>query len=354
MLGRPPPRAAAGRRLVLASCISIALGGRATAAEPEAAPAPPAPVAAPSGPHAPELGLAWQAPEGCPTALDVETQFVRLLGGATRTPSGKHIEASALVRSSSPDHWSLELATTLDGAPGRRNLTGDSCGSVSSAAALILALMIDPAAAERALLAPTPRASEPPAPTPRAPEAVVRAAPPPEPSAVSPYARAYGGAVVHLLPDPAPAAGVALGASRRWLAAELSFVATTERRVSATPFAGGDFRLLVGGARACGALGGLRVVWQLCAGGELERLTGTGIATPAQTQTVLMGAGTAGLLVTVPLGARFGLTLDAGGALRVYHPGYCAFCAPQQQTGTPVFRIPSTSAFAAGGLLIRI
>jgi hypothetical protein len=345
-----------GRRLALVPLIALGLAGWARAAEP-ASPSP-APAAAPEvreAPHAPELTLAWQAPADCPSALDVETQFVRLLGGATRTPSGKHIEASALVRSSSPDHWRLELATTLEGAQGRRSLTGDSCASVSSAAALILALMIDPAAAERALLAPPTRAPEPAPPTPpRAPEAVVRAAPPAEPSPVRPFARVFGGAVVHLLPDPAPAAGFALGASRRRLAAELSFVATTDRRVSATPSAGGDFHLLVGGARACGLLGGRRVEWRLCAGGELEWLSGTGIASPAQTQAALMGAGTAGLLVSVPLGARFGLALDLDGALRLYHPGYCAFCALQQQTGTSVLRVPSTSAFAAAGLFIRI
>jgi hypothetical protein len=346
MPGRPPTRAAACR-LALA-CATLALcGGRARATET-------ATPAAHEVPHAPELTLAWQAPASCPSSLDVETQFVRLLGGATRTPSGKHIDASALVRAPSADHWSLELSTTLDGAPGRRSLTGDSCASVSSAAALILALMIDPAAAERALLAPPAHAPEPP-PPPLAhpPEAVVAAAPAPEPPPVRAFARLLGGAVVALLPEPAPAAGLAVGARRRWLAGELRLVATTERRVNATPDVGGDFRLLVAGARACGALGGRAVVWQLCAGGEIERLTGHGVASPAATDSALMGAGTGGLLVTVPLGARVGLSLDVDGALRLYHPGFCAFCTTTMP-GTPIFRVPVASAFAALGFFVTI
>ena len=113
--------------------------------------------AEPEVPVAPELTLTWQAPAGCPAPVDVEAQVARLIGGPSRLPSGKHIDATAVVRSSSPDRWSVELATSMDGAVGRRNLAGDSCASVSSAAALILALMIDPAAAERAILAPPTR-----------------------------------------------------------------------------------------------------------------------------------------------------------------------------------------------------
>jgi hypothetical protein len=219
--------------------------------------------------------------------------------------------------------------------------------------------MIDPAAAERALLAPAPPApptENPPGPAPRGPTVVI-AKPAPEPRALHGFARVFGGAVVALLPSPAPAAGVAVGARRRRLAAELTFVATDEQHVTAgggsvTP-ASGNFRLLVGGARGCGALGGHAVVWQLCAGGELEWLTGTGLARPGMTETGLMAAGTAGLLVTVPLGSRFGLSLDVDGALRPYHPVFCAFCT-MTQPGTPLVRVPLASVFAALGLFLTI
>jgi hypothetical protein len=301
-----------------------------------------------------ELSLTWQAPAGCPTPTDVEAQFARLLGGAARTPSGKHIAAQAVVRAAAPDRWSLELATVLDQAVGHRSLAGDSCASVASAAALILALMIDPAAAERAMKPPAPaRTAMEPAPT-RAPppEAIVTTTAPREPNeraAVAPYARAFAGVVVALLPTPAPAVGLALGARRGRLGAELTGVATEERRALAVGSAGGDFRLLAGGARACGALGGHAVVWQVCLGGELERLSGTGVGVSTmRSRTALMGAATGGLLVSVPLGAHVALSLDLDAAVRPYRPTF------KLDLVGPIFQIPLASGLAALGLIVTI
>jgi len=330
-------RSGPARGTTACAALVVALGGPALAR-----------AAAPA-----ELTLTWQAPASCPAPTDVEAQFARLLGGAARTPSGKHIAAQAVVRAAAPDRWSLELATVLDQAVGHRSLAGDSCTSVASAAALILALMIDPAAAERAMEPPAPaRTPIEPAPTRRPPpEAIVTASAPREPTerrAITPYARAFAGVVVALLPTPAPAAGLALGARRGRLGAELTGVATDERRVTAIGSAGGDFRLLAGGARACGALGGRAVVWQVCLGGELERLSGVGVGvSKMQSHITLMGAATGGLLVSVPLGARVALSLDLDAAVRPYHPVFT-------DSGAPIFRLPLVSAFAALGIIVTI
>jgi hypothetical protein len=348
MQGRPRACDAPPPRLALAACLLALAASSAQAQEP---------IAGAAEPVAPELGLTWQAPAGCPSRAAVEAQFARLLGGPTRLPSGKHIDASALVRSASPDQWTLELATVLDGAVGRRTLAGDSCASVTSAAALILALMIDPVAAERALLAPAPTPAPAPPPTARAlgPEDLVFAPPPPpEPRVVHATVRAFGGGVFGLLPEPTLAGGVAVGARARRFGGELSFAATGQRRVNAAGGAGGDFRLLVLGARACAALGGRVVVWRACAGGELERLAATGIASPAASKSIWMGAGTAGLLLEAPLGERFALALDLGAALRVYHPEFCADATPCPENGVSVARVGTVSAIAALGLAVSL
>ena len=60
-----------------------------------------------------------------------------------------------------------------------------------------------------------------------------------------------------------------------------------------------------------------------------------------------MGAGTGGLRVTLPLGARVGLTLDLDGALRIYHPAFA-------ENDAQIFRIPLLSAFAALGIIVTI
>jgi hypothetical protein len=348
MLGRSPARAGwAGWTTTSALVVSLVSSTFARAAEADATTTP-----ASVTPTAPELALTWQAPPGCPTAADVQTQFGRLLGGDAHTPSGKHIAATINVRTPAPARWNLELATVLDGAAGRRNLEGDSCASVASAASLILALMIDPAAAERAVAESTP----PPKPAPPtvavAPRQARDADSVPRVRDVVGFARVFAGGVAALLPTPAPAVGIALGARRRRISAELSVLATGEERADAEmpSSVGGDLRLIVGGARACGALGGRAVVWSVCAGGELERLSGTGFGAEIAptSKSLLMGAGTAGLLVSVPVTSTVALALDLDGVARVYRPKMTIDMTNR------VFQVPWLSAFAALGVVISL
>jgi hypothetical protein len=350
MLGRPPARA--GWATASAILVTLAAPPSVSAVEPDAVASPLS--VPPIAPVAPELALTWQAPPGCPTAADVQTQFGRLLGGDTHAPSGKHIAATITVRTAAPARWSLDLSTVLDGAAGRRNLEGDSCASVASAASLILALMIDPAAAARAA-AESATAPKPPAPPPK-----VTAAPSQAHGAdaltrtrdIVGFARVFAGGVAELLPTPAPAVGIALGARRRRLAAELSVLATGEERTdTALPATeGGNLRLIVGGARACGALGGRAIVWNVCVGGELERLSGTafGMGIMPTSKSIFMGAGTAGLLVSVPLTPTLAVALDLDAVARVYHPKMTIDMTER------VFQVPAFSAFAALGVVISL
>ncbi len=129
-------------------------------------------------------------------------------------------------------------------------------------------------------------------------------------------------------------------------------LATGEERADAAMIStvGGDLRLIVGGARACGALGGHAVVWSVCAGGELEHLSGTGFGTSIAPmgKSILMGAGTAGLLVAVPVTATVAIALDLDAVARVYHPRFTIDMTER------VFRVPWLSAFAALGVVISL
>jgi hypothetical protein len=90
-------------------------------------------------------------------------------------------------------------------------------------------------------------------------------------------------------------------------------------------------------------------VWQVCLGGELERLSGVGVGVSMmQSHTTLMGAATGGLLVSVPLGARVALSLDLDAAVRPYHPSFVL------KLVGPIFQIPAASGFAALGLIVTI
>lgn len=81
----------------------------------------------------------WQAPAGCPEAAAVERRVEDLLG---RTPGEDELRAVGVVHAGPP--WRLELETTIGGHRQRRSLRGDDCRAVAEAAALILAVSVDP------------------------------------------------------------------------------------------------------------------------------------------------------------------------------------------------------------------
>ena len=100
------------------------------------------------------LALRWTAPEGCPDAASVERAVSRLVGESAQ--ADQPLEVVATV-SAQGDEWEvvLELAGTS-----RRVLRGRTCAAVADAAALIIALIIDPLA----IAQPPPAAAPPPPP----------------------------------------------------------------------------------------------------------------------------------------------------------------------------------------------
>lgn len=99
------------------------------------------------------LGLAWNAPDGCPAEDSVRAEVARLLGGAI--PDGPPIAAEARTIAAE-GAYELTLRTNVGGERGERALRAERCEELASAAALILALMIDPDAVARADPEPAP------------------------------------------------------------------------------------------------------------------------------------------------------------------------------------------------------
>ncbi len=193
----------AGPTLVLAA--ALAADG--------ATPAPPATAAADGG--GPGVRLSWVRGEGagsCPDANAIEAEVVGRLGSNpfARQPT-QFIEAMVTQR---PDGHQVNIAMrAADGKLlGNRALTSTApdCRSVATAAALTIAIMIDPDVLARApAVVPSAPPAPPPEPTP----------PPPEPAPSFPPGRvtALVGAGWGLLPGVAPGAGLAATAdvSRR-------------------------------------------------------------------------------------------------------------------------------------------
>lgn len=86
----------------------------------------------------PGLTLEWSAPPGCPSARQVEEAVERQVAGATAEPP-----ITVTGRVGFEGRWQVELRNSLGG---ERVLTGSTCAAVSSAAVVVVALMVDPLA----------------------------------------------------------------------------------------------------------------------------------------------------------------------------------------------------------------
>ena len=88
--------------------------------------------------------LTWAAPTGCPNPGEVAREIDELVAGSSLTPAKSMIDAQASVSS---DQGGFALVLTLRDAEGshQRRLEAPSCDELGHAAALIVALAIDPA-----------------------------------------------------------------------------------------------------------------------------------------------------------------------------------------------------------------
>lgn len=102
------------------------------------------------------FSLWWSAPEGCPDARSVESEILRLAGHAPASPLAVHATVTH-----DAERYRLEIMTRSEGGEGSRTIEAASCDTIAEAAALIVALAIDPEAAARAAASSAPRAPGP-------------------------------------------------------------------------------------------------------------------------------------------------------------------------------------------------
>ncbi len=215
-----------------------------------------------------------------------------------------------------------------------RSLNGATCASVTEAAALVLALAIDPdAVASHPLALPAEEPPPPPPPPPPTPP------PPPPPLAVllrvappaprPPVARrahwnirasifADLGSLPQATLGPSLALGLSIGAWR--LEVEANY-ALAQRTVGSSR--GGEFDLFFGGVVACRLVHLAVMEIGGCGGFELGSLRGLafGVSQPTTGSGVWLGA-RFGAMLRVPLGTRWGLAAELGGAVPLLRPRF--------------------------------
>ncbi|MDB5213110.1 MAG: hypothetical protein JWO86_1037 [Myxococcaceae bacterium] len=284
--------------LTAVACLVIAL----VALTPMTARAQPAGAAS-----TPLLDLGWSAPDGCPDRAHVVAHVESLVGGRR---AGQHSltargRITATGGSSPSPRYRLELVVNdaANGAP--RTMSGDDCSRLADAAALVLALDIDPDAGTHGDQPPSdapenePEPIDPEVPRLRAPERTPplrlprRDAPPRAPG--STHVEGFAGA--RFLFDsgslPRPTLGVAAAGAlvRGPFALDLQAAIYQSQFTLSGPHhgVGGAYvSLATVGAQACwGGIAG-EVDWRGCAGGELGRngTTGVSIAHPESSASV--------------------------------------------------------------------
>jgi hypothetical protein len=102
--------------------------------------------------HAAEPGetftLDWSAPAGCPDKADVLARAEQLVGHSLNQPAGAQpLELSGLIEPLSPSGWQLRFSSRAGVAD--RAVSAQSCEELGDAAALWIALSIDPSYASR-------------------------------------------------------------------------------------------------------------------------------------------------------------------------------------------------------------
>lgn len=308
------------------------------------------------------LVLGWSAPSECPSRDPMRARILQLVG------EGKHSRdaVDATVRIERRSNGALFDANVTLSAGGRttdRHLDGDSCEAVSDAAALIIALAIDPeAAASPAPTTPGAVASETTEVPWLAPPAVAASqppsSPPPTPIEGSPrdasnrttnrpfYASASGRFDVGSVPAPVLGAELALGWNPGRFDFELggALMASARGTLASNPDQGARIGVSDLGTRACYLLFGTRLDLAPCGGIHVRFMSAQGFGTGSDHDaTAVFGLASLGALIRWQLTPRISVRFAGDALVPLSRPTFVIDAA-----GT-VYQAPPVAARAAVG-----
>jgi hypothetical protein len=258
--------------------------------------------------------LAWEAPSECPTARRIRDDVERLIGSGSHEGGVKHV--SVQVTGDEANGYRVRLRFDEQKGESERILRGPTCNQVSRAAALLIALAIEPNADISQEPEPEP---EPPKPEPK----LEPPKPQPKPVVVAQAPRerdyrwvlAVGPAVeAGLLPALSPGLDLSLGLRIGVFEPELYASGFLPRSKDIdNSSAGGQFTLFTAGARACFRMLDSKLEIFGCAGAALNHLSAEGykVSVPGSADTNV-GSVDVALRLQVPLSRRVALRLTGG------------------------------------------
>jgi hypothetical protein len=288
--------------------------------------------------------LDWRAPVGCPSADHVRAEITRLIGPDAHPQGVTHV--SGEITAQDGGAFLVTLALEQAGHTGERTLTAASCAEVSRAAALLIALAIEPGAVQEN--------SEPPPPPP--PPAPPPPPPAPLPPPPTPAARRSQHVVIALGPAAEvqllPTLGAGIQASLGLALGRLSLEAygtqfLNQQHDAPSSNTGGTFSLRTFGARACFELAPGDLSFAGCGALADNHLsaTGYGVMQPDRKATDV-GSVWLGARAQLALGEHAALQLEAGPS---YILGHAKFVLAEMP-GTDV-EVHRVTLFDAAGSL---
>jgi hypothetical protein len=229
------------------------------------------------------VSLTWNAPQGCPSRDAVLADVQRILSG----PTNRVVVARADVTEIAPEHWSVHLVTDVDGAQGERAIDANSCSSLATATALILAWTVDPSKAV-ASLPPHPEEVPSPSVTSTREEPAAGQHRPGASGALAGFVAAGAAADRGTLPSIGVAGEFAAGLLFGPLRVEISGADWFTQRATTTILnvsEGTDIHLLEGALRGCFRwLPGPSLELAPCLGGAMFFASGDGFGTTTRFQ----------------------------------------------------------------------
>jgi hypothetical protein len=258
------------------------------------------------------LQLAWESPQGCPDLASERAEIRRRVGDIGRATAAEPVLAQATIRPDPAGGYRLSLQTKVGDTDGERVLAGLDCHELAEAAALVIALLINPEAGTSA-----PPQSTPPSPVP---------APLPSPSSSSPaHARSTLGIGLAsvwasgVLPNFAKGLAARLLYQRGTLAAafEVTGFLPDDQHSQVLAQASASFYRLEAALHLCAnSSSNRRLGAALCLGGAVVRLHGEsmGVSAPGQATAYWPEASLAGSgHLRLTAGTRLRLAADLRG-----------------------------------------
>lgn len=280
------------------------------------------------------LHLGWTAPSECPSREEVLARTARLLGRDPDTMLERPFSIDAAVERLPDDAWRLQL--TLGDQSPLRTVTATSCDELGDAAALLIALSIDPNLdpSAAATAPPVAAATQPaPAPPPQqpAPATAPAAVAPPRPEPAAPASvplQLRLGAALSLwtgrLPGVAPGALARVSVARRRLSlsVDVGFFPPRHAGIAGSE-AGGELWLASVGPKLGYALaaGAASIVPQVGLEAQWLRGTGAGIEHPSSAQALLLSA-EAGARASLVLSSRWNAFAEGAVSVLAWRPRF--------------------------------